>query len=151
MKGEEGGGRCKIFCFFYYLSRPQCCFYIMLGLINLLVICKSLPVVWATIDLLRSLEILCYLETHILCVGNRESHLLGLLFQTIYSYKRGQFLKGSDNIFSPLEIFCGFRAHLICIINGEGLHQSMFVKNEKIFIYTGVCLIYFQAQAYLGH
>ena len=86
MKGGrgEGGGLCKNFVF--YLNRPQDCSYILLGKMYLLVICESLPVFWATKDLLRSLIILCCLGTHLVCFGNREGHLLGLLFQTIYSY-----------------------------------------------------------------
>ena len=34
-----------------------------------------------TKDLLRPLEIFCGLQTHLLCAGSREGHLLGLLFQ----------------------------------------------------------------------
>ena len=83
---EGEGGICKIFCFFFYLIRPKGCSYNWLGLIYLLVICKSQTVFWATKDLLRSLEILCCLRTHLVCFGNREGHLLGLLFQTIYYY-----------------------------------------------------------------
>ena len=82
----EGGGLCNIFCFFLYLSRPQGCSNILQNLIHLLVICKSLTVFWATKDLLRSLEILYCRGTHLVCFGNREGHLLELLFQTIYSY-----------------------------------------------------------------
>ena len=78
----EGGRRfCKILCFFIYLSRPQGCSNILLGLLHQLVICKSLTVFWAAKDLLRSLEIICCLRTHLVCVGNREAICRGFYFK----------------------------------------------------------------------